>query len=122
MCQESKIIMYAQSVLKDNLKIDLAVLIAQAVQDCKLTTQRLAFCFNNPKISTAHEERNSTGVLTVLTAFLHLCVRTMITFMQTSSKCYIQRHKISIEHFKLIFPLFHNVENICNSFVQTRGV
>ena len=29
MCQESKIIMYAQSVLKDNPKIDIAVLIAQ---------------------------------------------------------------------------------------------
>ena len=31
MCQESKIIMYAQSVLKDNPKIYIAVLIAQAV-------------------------------------------------------------------------------------------
>ena len=47
MCQESKIIMYAQSVLKDNPKIDIAVLIAQAVQDSKCTNPKLAHAYTS---------------------------------------------------------------------------
>ena len=73
MCQESKIIMYAQSVLKDNPKIYIAVLIAQAVH--------AGLQIHNPKISTLNKHcvstiqkiaqpmKNSTSVLTVLTAF-----------------------------------------------------
>ena len=52
---------------KLNLKIDLAVLIAQAVQDSKWTNPKLAhaytivlvqaLCATNRKISTAHETK-----------------------------------------------------------------